>query len=91
MAIFRKMIVKFVAFLKKKRQKKISPSAFLLGHFGRLSDLLLPQLPGQHVMLSASGTVHVPEGFAGKVFDGLKVARLFRADGVTHPVSVSWY
>ena len=36
----------------------------------------------QHVMLGASGTVHVPEGFAGKVFDGLKVARLFRADGV---------
>lgn len=28
----------------------------------------------QHVMLGASGTVHVPEGFAGKVFDGLKVA-----------------
>ena len=36
----------------------------------------------QHVMLGASGTVHVPKGFAGKVFDGLKVARLFRADGV---------
>ncbi len=32
---------------KEKRQKKISPSAFLLGHFGRLSDLLLPYLPGQ--------------------------------------------
>ena len=36
----------------------------------------------QHVMLGASGTVHVPEGFAGKVFDGLKVARFFRAHGV---------
>ena len=36
----------------------------------------------QHVMLGASGTVNVPEGFAGKVFDGLKVARLFRADSV---------
>ena len=32
-------------------------------------------------MLRASGTIHVPEGFAGKVFDSAIIGRGFEADG----------
>ena len=35
----------------------------------------------QHIMLRASGAIHVPEGFSGKVFDSAIIGRGFESDG----------
>ena len=54
----------------------------LLHHEVKLRDEIwvAPELV-QHIMFRASGAINVPEGFAGKVFDGAIVGRGFESDG----------
>ena len=54
----------------------------LLHHEVKLRDEIwvAPELV-QHIMLRASGTIDVPEGFTGKVFDGTVIGRGFESDG----------
>ena len=56
--------------------------AVLLHHEIKLRDevRITPELI-QHIMLRASGAIHVPEGFASEVFNSAIIGRGFESDG----------
>ena len=57
------------------------PATFLHHEIKFRDEVRVAPILVQHIMLRAPGTINVPEGFTGKVFDGTVIGRGFEPDG----------